>query len=100
MLLPCVVFFFFFREKILLKRVVLFSGIDLIILVFIMLLSVSSNLLPTKGFANANLIMFQGFLIYLFYKVFIILRSRYQPVIFFLSFLIPVAFLIHLLVTQ
>ena len=100
MLLPCVVFFFFFREKILLKRVVLFSGIDLIILVFIMLLSVSSNLLPTKGFANANLIMFQGFLIYLFYKVFVILRARYQPVIFFLSFLIPFAFLIHLLVTQ
>jgi hypothetical protein len=65
-----------------------------------MLLSVSSNLLPTKGFANANLIMFQGFLIYLFYKVFVILRARYQPVIFFLSFLIPFAFLIHLLVTQ
>jgi UDP-GlcNAc:undecaprenyl-phosphate GlcNAc-1-phosphate transferase len=100
MLLPSVVFFFFFREKILLKRVALFSGIDLIILVFIMLLSVSSNLLPTKGFANANLIMFQGFLIYLFYKVFVILRARYQPVIFFLSFLIPFAFLIHLLVTQ
>ena len=100
MLLPSVVFFFFFREKILLKRVTLFSGIDLVILVFIMLLSVSSNLLPTKPFANANLILFQSFLTYLFYKVFVILRTKYQPAIFFLSFIIPFVLLIHLLVTR
>jgi hypothetical protein len=99
MLLPSVVFFFFFREKILQKRVTLFSGIDLIIIVFVMLLSVSSNLLPTQQFANANLILFQGFLIYIFYKVFVILRSKYQPVVFFLSFLIPIVQLINLLIT-
>src|SRR5690606_40156076 len=74
MLLPSVVFFFFFREKILKEKVPLFSGIDLIILVFILLFSVSSNFLPLKQFANANLVMFQGFLIYIFYKVFVILR--------------------------
>jgi len=100
MLLPSVVFFFFFREKILQKRVALFSGIDLIILVFIMLLSVSSNLLPTKQFANTNMVLFHGFLMYIFYKVFVLLRTKYQPVIFFLSFLIPIVFLIHLLITQ
>ncbi len=100
MLLPSVVFFFFFREKILQKRVTLFSGIDLIILVFIMLLSVSSNLLPTKHFANANLVLFHSFLIYIFYKVFVILRTKYQPAIFFLSFIIPIVLLIHLLFTQ
>jgi hypothetical protein len=100
MLLPSVVFFFFFREKIMQKKVVLFSGIDLIILVFIMLLSVSSNLLPTKQFANANMVFFQSFLVYIFYKVFVILRTKYQPAIFFLSFLIPIVFLIHLLITQ
>jgi len=100
MLLPSVVFFFFFREKILKEKVPLFSGIDLIILVFILLFSVSSNFLPLKQFANANLVMFQGFLIYIFYKVFVILRSKYHPVVFFLSFLIPFAFLIHLLIAQ
>ena len=100
MLLPSVVFFFFFREKILQKKVTLFSGIDLIILVFIMLLSVSSNLLPIKQFANANLILFHSFLVYIFYKVFVLLRTKYQPAIFFLSFLIPIVLLIHLLITQ
>jgi UDP-GlcNAc:undecaprenyl-phosphate GlcNAc-1-phosphate transferase len=100
MLLPSVVFFFFFREKILQKRVTLFSGIDLIILVFIMLLSVSSNLLPTKQFENANLVLFHSFLVYIFYKVFVLLRTKYQPAIFFLSFLIPIVLLIHLLITQ
>jgi len=100
LLLPSVVFFFFFREKILQKRVTLFSGIDLIILVFIMLLSISSNLMPEQQFSNINLVMFQGFLIYIFYKVFVILRTKYQPVVFFLSFLIPFALLVHLLITQ
>jgi UDP-GlcNAc:undecaprenyl-phosphate/decaprenyl-phosphate GlcNAc-1-phosphate transferase len=99
MLLPSVVFFFFFREKIFQKKVVLFSGIDLIILVFIMLLSVSSNLLPTQQFPDINLVTFHGFLIYIFYKMFILLRARYQPVIFYLSFLVPIALLIHLLIT-
>ncbi len=100
LILPSVVFFFFFREKIMQKRVQLFSGIDLIILAFIMLLSVSSNLLPVKQFANANLVIFNSFLLYIFYKVFVILRSKYQPALFYLSFAIPVVVLIHLLITR
>ncbi|OGU74401.1 MAG: hypothetical protein A2V93_00315 [Ignavibacteria bacterium RBG_16_34_14] len=100
LLLPSVVFFFFFREKILQKRVPFFSGIDLIILVFIMLLSVSSNLLPTRQFANANMVLFHSFLIYIFYKVFILLRTKFRLAIFFLSFLIPIVLLVHLLITQ
>ncbi|HSP88788.1 MAG TPA: MraY family glycosyltransferase [Ignavibacteriaceae bacterium] len=100
MLVPSIVFFFLFREKIMQKKVSLFSGIDLIILVFIMLLSVSSNLLPTKQFANSNVVLFHSFLIYIFYKVFVILRTKYQPAIFFLSFIIPILLLVHLLITQ
>jgi len=100
LLLPSVVFFFFFREKIMKKRVPLFSGIDLIILVFIVLISVSSNLLPTKQFSNSNLVLLHSFLLYIFYKVFVILRVRYQPALFYLSFAIPVVVLIHLLISQ
>lgn len=100
MLLPSVVFFLFFREKILEKKVPLLSGIDLIILVFIILLSVSSNFLHVKQFSNANLVLFHGFLVYIFYKVFIILRAKYKPVLFFLSFAVPVAVLVHLLLSK
>lgn len=101
LLLPSVVFFVFFREKMLQKKTVLFSGNDLIILVFIMLLSVSSSLLPAGSqFANANIILFHSFLLYIFYKVFVILKEKYRPQVFYLSFAIPMVFLIRLLIIQ
>jgi UDP-GlcNAc:undecaprenyl-phosphate GlcNAc-1-phosphate transferase len=100
MLLPSVVFFFFFREKIVRKRVSIFSGIDLIILVFIMLLSVSSNFLPINQFSNANMVLFNSFLFYIFYKVISTIRTHLQTTIYFLSFIIPIVLLLHLLLTK
>ena len=98
MLLPSVLFFVFFREKMLRGKSLLFAGIDLVILVFIMLLSVSSSLLPETPFANANLILFHSFLLYIFYKVFVILKGKYRMPVFYLSFVIPIVVLIRLLV--
>jgi len=97
-LIPSVMFFMFFREKMLKVKDPLFSGIDLIILVVIMLLTVSSNLLPLSPFSNANLILFHSFLLYIFYKMFVLLKERYRPPVFYLSFLIPIVVLIRLLV--
>ena len=97
-LIPSVMFFMFFREKMMKEKSPLFSGIDLIILVVIMLLTVSSNLLPESPFSNANLILFHSFLLYIFYKVFVLLKERYRPPVFYLSFLIPIVVLIRLLV--
>jgi UDP-GlcNAc:undecaprenyl-phosphate/decaprenyl-phosphate GlcNAc-1-phosphate transferase len=98
LLLPSVVFFLFFREKILSKKVPFFSGIDLIILVFVVLLSVSSNLLPNKQFAGANLILFHSFMLYIFYKVIVTTKTRYKPALYYLSFAIPILSLIGLLI--
>ena len=97
LLLPSVLFFIFFREKMFREKITLFSGIDLIILVFIMLLSVSSSLLPGTQFANANIVLFHSYLLYIFYKVFVLLKKKYRPQVFYLSFAIPVVFLIRLL---
>jgi len=98
LLLPSVILFILFREKILQKEVSLFAGIDLIILVFIILLSVSSNLLPGTQFANANIVLFHGYLLYIFYKVFVLLKEKYRPQVFYLTFAFPVVFLIRLLI--
>jgi UDP-GlcNAc:undecaprenyl-phosphate GlcNAc-1-phosphate transferase len=98
LLLPSVVFFLFFREKILNKRIPFFSGIDLIILVFVVLLSVSSNLLPNKQFEGANIILFHSFLIYIFYKVVTTIKTDYKPALYYMSFIIPIISLIGLLI--
>jgi len=97
-LLPSVVFFMFFREKMLRDKAPLFSGIDLVILIVIMLLSVSSSLLPESPFVNANLVLFHSFLLYIFYKIFVLLKEKYRPPVFYLSFIIPIIFLIRLLI--
>ena len=97
-LLPSVIFFMFFREKMSRDKAPLFSGIDLVILIVIMLLSVSSSLLPKSPFGDANLVLFHSFLLYIFYKVFVLLKEKYRPPVFYLSFLIPIVVLIRLLV--
>jgi len=99
-LFPCVVFFLFFREKILRKKVTFFTAIDLIIIVLIVLLTVSSNLLPATKFSGANLILFHSFLLYIFYKVLVTVKVRYKPAIYYLSFIIPIIVLIGLLITN
>lgn len=94
---PCVVFFLFFRERILDKKVTFLTGIDLIILVFIVLLTVSSSLLPNSQIININLIVFHSFLLYIFYKVIVTVKSKFQVPLYYSSFIIPIIILSVLL---
>jgi len=96
--LPIIVFFLFFRERILGKKVSFLTGIDLIILVFIVLLSVSSNLFPTTQITSINLILFHSFLLYIFYKVIGAVKYQYKTTLYYLSFIIPLITLLGLLI--
>jgi len=95
--IPSVVFFLFFRERILQKKATFLSGIDLIILVFIVLLTVSSGLLPSIQITNINSIAFHSFLLYMFYKVIVTVKVKFQMALFYLSFIIPIVILAVLL---
>ena len=98
--IPSVVFFLFFRERILQKRTTFLSGIDLIILVFIVLLTVSSGLLPNIQIANISSIAFQSFLLYMLYKVIITVKVKFQLALFYISFIIPIITLAVLLISR
>lgn len=98
--LPSVVFFLFFRERILQKKVTFLTGIDLIILVFIVLLTVSSSLLPNSQISNINLIVFHSFLLYIFYKVIITVKTKFQVPLYYSSFIIPIIILSVLLISH
>jgi UDP-GlcNAc:undecaprenyl-phosphate GlcNAc-1-phosphate transferase len=96
--LPVIVFFLFFRDRMMAKKITLFSGIDLIIAVFIVLFSISSTLLPTSpDISTLNMVLFHSFLLYIFYKIITIVKIQYQPALYYLSFIIPLAALIRLL---
>lgn len=100
LVLPSVVFFLFFRERILHKRVTFLTGIDLIILVFIVLLTVSSSLLPNSQITNINLIVFHSFLLYIFYKVVVTIKSSFQVPLYYSSFIVPIIILAVLLLSH
>ncbi|HVO74876.1 MAG TPA: MraY family glycosyltransferase [Ignavibacteriaceae bacterium] len=96
--LPVIVFFLFFRDRLMSKKIILFTGIDLIIAVFIVLFSISSTLLPTSPeISTLNVVLFHSFLLYIFYKIITIVKIQYQPLLYYLSFVIPLAALIRLL---
>jgi UDP-GlcNAc:undecaprenyl-phosphate GlcNAc-1-phosphate transferase len=98
--IPSVVFFLFFRERILQKKATFLTGIDLIILVFIILLTVSSGLLPSTQITNINSIVFHSFLMYIFYKLIITVKVKFQLALFYLSFIIPMIILAVLLIRR
>jgi len=96
--LPVIVFFLFFRDRLMSKRITLLTGIDLIIAVFIVLFSISATLLPISPEINImNSVLFHSFLLYIFYKIITIVKIQYQPALYYLSFIIPLAALIRLL---
>lgn len=99
-ILPMVVFFLFFRERILNKKVTFLSGLDLIILIFIVLLTVSLNLLPSSQMVNMNTIVFHSFLLYIFYKVVVTVKTKFQVALYYSSFIIPLIILAILLLTS
>lgn len=97
---PILVFFLFFRERILQKKATFLTGIDLIILVFIVLLTVSSSLMPNTQIANINIIAFQSFLVYIFYKVIVTIKVKFQIPLYYSSFIIPIIILAVLLFSR
>lgn len=97
---PILVFFLFFREKILGEKKTFLAGIDLIIIVFIVLLTVSSNMLPNAQISYFNRILFHSFLLYLFYKIIASINIGFRTPLFFLSFIFPVIVLIVLLLNH
>jgi hypothetical protein len=64
------------------------SGLDLAIILLVVLLSLTSRLIPIS---NANLIpdtIFRSFLIYLFYKILIQIKPKFRLTLYAFSFLI------------
>jgi UDP-GlcNAc:undecaprenyl-phosphate GlcNAc-1-phosphate transferase len=96
--LPVIVFFMFFRDRLMSKKITLLTGTDLIIAVFIVLFSISATLLPiSPEISILNSVLFHSFLLYIFYKIVTIVKIQYQPALYYLSFIIPLAALIRLL---
>jgi UDP-GlcNAc:undecaprenyl-phosphate GlcNAc-1-phosphate transferase len=87
-LLPVVGFFLIFRERISTQNMSFFSGLDLIIILVVLLLSITSNLIPiTQSYMISDTI-FRSFLIYAFYKVLVNIKPRFRIYLYIFSFLI------------
>lgn len=90
-LLPVVGFFLIFRERITPQNGIFFTGLDLIIILVVLLLSITSNLIPvTKSYMITDTI-FRSFLIYAFYKVLVNIEPRFRIYLYVFSFLIVVS---------
>jgi UDP-GlcNAc:undecaprenyl-phosphate GlcNAc-1-phosphate transferase len=90
-LLPIVIFFLFFRDRIIPEQKTFLTGFDLAIIIIIIMLSITSNMLPfSKSFLITDTI-FRSFLIYAFYKVIISLKPKFRISLYILSFLIVVS---------
>lgn len=86
-LLPAIGFFLLFRDRIQENREMYLTGLDLAIILLVVLLSLSSSLIPiSKSFVITDTI-FRSFLIYLFYKILIQIKPNFRPSLFALSFL-------------
>ena len=88
-------YFFIFRRQIFQSNVVFFTGLDLVILSFILFsltgpYLVKDGLIPISG---RNL--FIPYLFYLLYKIYDLLDFRFSPVLFFTSFIINILILGH-----
>jgi UDP-GlcNAc:undecaprenyl-phosphate GlcNAc-1-phosphate transferase len=86
-LFPTVGFFILFRERIRQNQEMLLTGLDLVIVLLIVLLSISSNLIPiAKSYLITDTI-FRSFLIYIFYKILIQIQPKFRPSLYAFSFL-------------
>ena len=90
-LLPVVGFFLIFKERIYPRSVTFFIALDLIIILVVILLSITSNLIPvTNSFLITDTI-FRSFLIYTFYKVIVTIKPGYRLFLYIFSFLIVIS---------
>jgi UDP-GlcNAc:undecaprenyl-phosphate GlcNAc-1-phosphate transferase len=86
-LFPAVGFFLLFRDRIQQKREMLLTGLDLVIVLLIVLLSISSNLIPFEKSYIITDTIFRSFLIYIFYKILIQIQPKFRPSLYVFSFL-------------
>jgi UDP-GlcNAc:undecaprenyl-phosphate GlcNAc-1-phosphate transferase len=90
-LLPVIGFFLVFRDRIIPQRGMFFSGLDLVIILIIILLSITSSLIPiSRSYIIADTI-FRSYLLYIFYKIIINIESKYRIYLYAFSFLIVVS---------
>lgn len=89
-LLPVVGFFLVFKDRLKPQNEMFFSGLDLVIILIVLLLSITSSLIPiSKPYIVADTV-FRSFLIYTFYKVLIIIEPKSRIFLYIFSFLIAV----------
>jgi len=87
-LLPTVGFFLLFRDRIQQKRESYLSGLDLVIILLVVLLSLTSQLIPISNSYIIPDTLFRSFLVYLFYKLLIRLQPKFRLSLYAISFLI------------
>ena len=86
-LFPTVGFYILFRERIRQTPGMLLTGLDLIIVLLIVLLSISSNLIPVSKSYLITDTIFRSFLIYIFYKILIQIQPKFRLSLYAFSFL-------------
>ena len=90
-LLPVIGFFLVFRDRINPLRGMLFSGFDLVIVLVIILLTLTSGIIPiSRSYVVADTI-FRSYLIYMFYKILINIEPRFRVYLYIFSFFIVIS---------
>ena len=84
---PAAGFFILFKDRIQEKHEVFLSGLDLVIVLFIVVLSISSSLIPIAKSYIVTDTIFRSFLIYIFYKILIQIQPKFRPSLYAFSFL-------------
>ena len=97
-LLPTVGFFLVFKDRIITNENSFFTGLDLIIILTIVLLSITANLIPVSKSYLISDTIFRSFLIYAFYKVIVNIKPKLRPYLFIASFLIVISSQVILLI--
>ncbi len=97
-LLPTVGFFLVFKDRIVANEATFFTGLDLIIILTILLLSITSNLIPVSKSYLISDTIFRSFLIYTFYKVLVNIQAKLRLPLFIASFLIVISSQLILLI--
>ena len=90
-LLPVIGFFLIFKERINPQKETFFIALDLIIILVVILLSITSNLIPVTNSFLVTDTIFRSFLIYAFYKVIVTIKPGYRIFLYVFSFLIVIS---------
>lgn len=93
-----IVFFLLTRERLFAQRPSIFSGLDLIILVLILLTTVVQNFIKVSEFSYLGVHLVIGFSLYLWYKIMLSWKSESEAYLYYMSFALPVVSLIVMMV--